>query len=160
MLLQARTFGQGVAIIRSLAAAAYSRVNGNRESEDRSARTDGCLDLGVEANVGINVPMETLRKQLDSRTQTFEGALGVSAEMVATLNGPAFKIDAVTPEQQTIAEGFPTVWSWNVEAKQEGEQELEATLYALAADGNTFHPATCRQLRSEDHRECSRTDLA
>jgi hypothetical protein len=85
----------------------------------------------VQANVSINVAMETVRKRLDSRTQTFEGWLRVSSEMDATLNGPGFKIDAFTPERQTIAEGFPTVWSWNVEAEQEGEQELEVTLYAV-----------------------------
>ncbi len=88
----------------------------------------------VEANVGVNVLIETLRKPLSSRDQTFEGSLRVSSEMVAILNGPGFRIEAVTPEKQTIAEGFPTVWSWNVEAKQDGEQELEATLYAIVGD--------------------------
>jgi hypothetical protein len=91
----------------------------------------------VEANVGVNVPIEILRKPLSSRDQTIEGSLRVSSDMVASLNGPGFKIDAVTPEQQAIAEGFPTVWSWNVEAKEDGEQELEATLYVLLPDGDT-----------------------
>jgi len=100
----------------------------------------------VEAGVGVNVPMEILRKQVDSRDKAVEGTLRVSSEMVATLNGPGFKIEAVTPEQQAIAEGFPTVWSWNVEAQQEGEQELEATLYALVPDG-----ATSSRLRVESY---------
>jgi hypothetical protein len=85
----------------------------------------------VEANVGINVPMEILRKQSPSGDQTFEATPRLSSKMIATLSGPGFKIDAVTPEQQTIAEGFPTVWSWNIEAREHGDQELEATLYAL-----------------------------
>ena len=88
----------------------------------------------VEANVGINVPMEILRKPPHSQDQAIEGTLRISAEMAATLNGPGFKIDAVTPEKQTIAEGFPTVWSWNVEAKEDGEQDLEATLYVILGD--------------------------
>jgi hypothetical protein len=88
----------------------------------------------VEANVGVNVPIEILRRQLTSRDHTIEGSLRVSSEMIAILNGPGFKIDAVTPEKQPIAEGFATVWSWNVEAKQDGEQELEATLYAIVGD--------------------------
>ncbi len=88
----------------------------------------------VEANVGINVPMEILRKPPRSQDQAIEGSLRISAEMAATLDGPGFKIDAVTPEKQTIAEGFPTVWSWDVEAKEDGEQELEATLYAILGD--------------------------
>ena len=39
----------------------------------------------VEAGVGVNVPMEILRKQVDSRDKAVEGTLRVSSEMVATL---------------------------------------------------------------------------
>jgi len=63
-----------------------------------------------------------------------EGTLHLSSEMFATLEGPGFEIKAITPEQQPIAEGFPTVWSWNVEAKESGEQELQATLYAIVGE--------------------------
>jgi hypothetical protein len=56
--------------------------------------------------------------------------------MAATLSGPGFKIEATTPEQQTMAEGSPTVWSWNVEAADAGDEELIATLYALIPDGD------------------------
>jgi len=85
----------------------------------------------VYANVGINVPIELLQKHSRPTDQSHEAALSVSSEMAATLTGPGFAITPTTPEQQGVAEGFPTVWSWNVEAKQEGEQELEATLYVL-----------------------------
>ena len=85
----------------------------------------------VYANVGINVPIELLQKHSRPTDQSHQAALSVSSEMVATLTGPAFAITPTTPEQQGVAEGYPTVWSWNVEAKQEGEQELEATLYVL-----------------------------
>jgi len=91
----------------------------------------------VHANVGVNVPMETLRKGLRPGNQAVEGSLAVSSEMIAVLNGPGFKITATTPEQQSVAEGFPTVWSWNVEANSAGDKELEATLYALVATGDT-----------------------
>ena len=50
---------------------------------------------------------------------------------VAMFGGPGFTIEATTPEQQNIAEGHQTIWSWNVTAKQAGEQELEATLYVI-----------------------------
>jgi hypothetical protein len=85
----------------------------------------------VYANVGINVPIELLRKHSRPTDQSHEAVVSVSSEMAATLTGPGFAITPTTPEQQGVAEGFPTVWSWNVEAKQEGEQELEATLYVL-----------------------------
>jgi hypothetical protein len=90
----------------------------------------------VKASVGIDVPMATLRKQLGPSDQQVEGSLYLSPEMAATLHGPGFTIEPTTPEQQSIAEGFPTIWSWNVTAKQEGEEELEATLYVLVFDGN------------------------
>ena len=91
----------------------------------------------VEARVGINVPMAILRQQiLAGGAQTVEGSLRTSSEMIATLNGPGFKITATTPEQQTVAERFPTVWEWNVEAIQDGDQELTVTLYVLVPDGD------------------------
>jgi hypothetical protein len=90
----------------------------------------------VESRVGINVPMEILRQQTAVWEQSAEGPLRVSNEMVATLSGPGFKITATTPEQQTVAEGLPTVWEWNVEAMQDGDQELTATLYVLVPDGD------------------------
>ena len=58
----------------------------------------------------------------------------MSYEVLAILSGPGFAITSVTPEKQTVAEGFPTVWEWAIEAKVEGTQELEATLYALIPD--------------------------
>jgi hypothetical protein len=90
----------------------------------------------VYANVGINVPIELLRRHSRPTDQSHEAFLSVSREMGATLTGPGFSITPTTHEQQGVAEGFPTVWSWNVEAKQEGEQELEATLYVLLPVGD------------------------
>jgi hypothetical protein len=85
----------------------------------------------VYANVGINVPIEVLRKHTHASDQSIEASLKVAHAMTAVLTGPGFQIAATTPEKQSVAEGFPTVWSWDIEAKQEGEQELEATLYVL-----------------------------
>jgi hypothetical protein len=85
----------------------------------------------VHANVGVNVPIETLRGGLRPGSQVDEGKLAVSSEMIAVLSGPGFKITATTPEQQSVAEGYPTVWSWDVEAKSAGDQELEASLYLV-----------------------------
>jgi hypothetical protein len=85
----------------------------------------------VYANVGIHVPDELLRKHSLEGGQSTDDPIRVSTEMLATLTGPGFRIVATTPEHQNVAEGFPTVWSWNIEATQEGEQQLEVTLYAL-----------------------------
>ena len=85
----------------------------------------------VDANVGINVPIEDLQKKPQTSNQQIKGKARVSSKMSATLNGAGFKIASITPEIQEIAEGFPTVWSWNVEAQASGEQELEAVLYVF-----------------------------
>lgn len=91
---------------------------------------------GVHANVGINVPVEVLRRYVRPGDQAAESVLSVSSEMAATLTGSAFKITATTPERQGVAEGRPTVWSWDIEARDAGEQELEATLYVLLPGGD------------------------
>jgi hypothetical protein len=88
----------------------------------------------VAARVGIGVSADVLRGTARVGQQTTSGALRVSHQMIATLTGPGFAITPTTPEEQTIAEGFPTVWEWMIEAKQQGNQELEATLYALVPD--------------------------
>ena len=89
----------------------------------------------VDARVGVDVPDEILKGQNNrAGDQTAQGTLRVSHEMTATLNGPGFKIEPITPEQQTVAEGFPTVWQWQIEAEKEGAQELEATLYAVLSN--------------------------
>ena len=88
----------------------------------------------VDARVGINVPDNVLRGHVRAGDQTIPGTLLVSHEMIATLSGPGFAITRTTPEKQTVANGFPTVWQWDVEAKQDGSQELEATLYALVPE--------------------------
>ena len=85
----------------------------------------------VYANVGVDVSMETLRKRVRPGNQTYEAELAVSSKMMAELSGPGFKITSKTPEEQSVAEGVPTVWSWDVEAQDSGDLELEATLYAI-----------------------------
>jgi predicted secreted protein len=102
----------------------------------------------VYANVGVNVPMEKLRQYVRPENQTAEGVLAVSNEMIAVLSGSGFKIAGRTPEQQSVAEGFPTVWSWDVEAKESGDQELEATLYALIGDKSRASVSTATHTRS------------
>jgi len=90
----------------------------------------------VRANVGYNVPIEKLRQELGKSSQQVQGSLRLSTEMAATLTGPGFKIDGLTSESQAVAAGFPTVWKWNVTAKQDGDEELEATLYAVILRGD------------------------
>src|SRR5262249_48921371 len=92
----------------------------------------------VNARVGVDVPRQLLisligrtlshgtqsiEQALERGTQILESDIKISSSMIATLNGPGFDIRAVTPEQQNIAAGYPTVWTWNIEAKDAGEQK-------------------------------------
>jgi hypothetical protein len=101
----------------------------------------------VDARVGVKVPDDILRGHARAGEHRTEGMLRVSHEMVATLSAPGFAITSITPEKQAVAEGFPTVWEWEVEAKVEGAQELEATLYALVPDS----PSTTAQQRIDSY---------
>jgi hypothetical protein len=85
----------------------------------------------VHANVGVNVPLDVLKRYVTPSDQSKEAMLSVSSQMSASLRGSGFKITATTPERQGVAEGLPTVWSWDIEAKDAGDQVLEATLYVL-----------------------------
>jgi hypothetical protein len=85
----------------------------------------------VHANVGVNVPLDVLKRYVRPSDQSKEAMLSVSSQMAASLTGSGFKITATTPERQGVAEGVPTVWSWDIEAKDAGDQELEAILYVL-----------------------------
>jgi hypothetical protein len=85
----------------------------------------------VDARVGLHVLDDTLNSHSRVDDQSLPGSLKVSPEMVATLKGAGFLITPTSPEQQTVAEGIATAWSWEIEAKQDGLQELEATLYVL-----------------------------
>jgi hypothetical protein len=90
----------------------------------------------VSVRVGHNVRMDDLKKKFKETDQQVEGTLRVSAEMAATLTGAGFKIEPNTSERQNIAESFPTEWTWNVTAKQEGEQQLQILLYAIILNGD------------------------
>jgi hypothetical protein len=90
----------------------------------------------IDANVGINVPKDILEKKVSATTQQIKGQAQLSSVMIASLTGDSFDIKRITSEEQTIAEGFPTVWSWNITAKEEGNQELEAILYAVVPIGD------------------------
>ena len=93
----------------------------------------------VSARVGVAVLMEKLRLPPRAGNQAAEAELHVSSEMAATLvaSSGGFEIIPKTPERQSVAEGLPTEWLWQVQAKKDGEQELLATLYALVRVGDT-----------------------
>jgi hypothetical protein len=88
----------------------------------------------LTSNVGIDVPKTILRNGLPA-DQIFEASLRISSRMMATLDGPGFKITPITPQRQTIAAGFENVWDWTVEATDPGDQELQVALYALIPNG-------------------------
>lgn len=92
----------------------------------------------VSARVGVKISDEVLMGTVTHDDQTSLKTLHVSTEMEAQLEGSSFRIVPISERVQPIAEGdFPTVWKWQVTALNEGDQILEATLYALIPDGDS-----------------------
>jgi hypothetical protein len=90
----------------------------------------------VQARLGIDVPIAKLHEGLEAETQRLDGQLKISSEMEARLDAPGFAVTPTSSARQAIAAGYPTVWSWDIEAKSDGEQALEATLYAFIDTGS------------------------
>jgi hypothetical protein len=90
----------------------------------------------IDVRVGVNTPDDVLDGHPRAGNQGTAGPVRISHRMVATLNGAGFKIKPTTPEDQIIAEGFPTVWGWEIKAKSAGNEELETILYVLPAGGS------------------------
>jgi hypothetical protein len=89
----------------------------------------------VQARLGIDVPIAKLHEGLEAETQRVDGQLKISSEMEARLDAPGFAVTPTSSARQAIAAGYPTVWSWDIEANSDGEQALEATLYAFIDTG-------------------------
>jgi hypothetical protein len=91
-----------------------------------------------DAIAGLGLSVEDLKRTLPLQpgAQQSIGPLRVASTMAATLSGPGFRIEAGSPEEQAMAVGSPTVWSWKLDALDEGDQELIVTIYALLPDGD------------------------
>jgi hypothetical protein len=94
----------------------------------------------VTATVGYNVPIIALIKTISTSRQQLFGSLRISSEMSARLIGAGFDIKSSTTDAQTIAQGFAAEWNWVITAEQEGDQQLEVTLYASVIDGSKSVP--------------------
>jgi hypothetical protein len=84
----------------------------------------------VELRVGVGVPAGALTLPSEPGNQQIPGQTRVSSNMMATLDGAGFAIRASTPAQLPISEGNVTFWRWDVEAREAGQHDLKATLYA------------------------------
>ena len=74
-----------------------------------------------------------------------EGAsIRVSHLMEARLSGVGFKIEAITPETQTVSEQDTTEWQWEIEATWLGTQHLHLTLSALLSVADEQLPRAIR----------------
>jgi hypothetical protein len=94
----------------------------------------------VELRLGVNVPDQELTRPNEPHNQQIPGEAHVSAQVQVDLDGPGFVIEPKTARQQSIAEGFPAVWRWDVQAQDPGERVLTATIYALVADNGATAP--------------------
>lgn len=74
---------------------------------------------------------ETPEAALPGRGTITEGVAELSGDVRASLIGPAFDIEALSPSEQTLSPLTQNTWRWQVTPRAPGEQELVLEIYAL-----------------------------
>lgn len=73
-----------------------------------------------------------------------EGTAQVSTQVIATLSGQSFRIEAVTPTTQAISPLTENIWRWRVTPQAVGSQQLTIELYAISEGGAAMPVRTFR----------------
>lgn len=84
----------------------------------------------IELAVSPSSSAKELLQRLEDPSDAETGQARVSSIMTATLKGPAFEIEAVTPETQAISLVEPTKWEWYAEPTRPGLHQLRLSLVA------------------------------
>jgi hypothetical protein len=84
----------------------------------------------IELAVSPSASAKDLLDTLEGRTEADTVQARVSSIMTATLKGPAFEIEAITPETQAISFSEPTRWEWYATPIHPGLQQLRLALSA------------------------------
>jgi hypothetical protein len=86
----------------------------------------------IELVLSDDESVRELKRRLAAEDPQVGARLRASAVMEATLTGAAFKIEEITPTQQTLTEGV-TRWKWEFEPTKTGKRRLHLTVTALVA---------------------------
>jgi len=85
----------------------------------------------IELAVSPSASAKELLENLENPSGADTAEARVSNIMTAALTGPAFEIEAVTPETQAISLAEPTKWEWYAEPTRPGRHQLRLSLSAL-----------------------------
>jgi hypothetical protein len=86
----------------------------------------------IELVLSDDESVRALKRRLEAEGPQVGARLRASAVMEATLTGAAFKIEGITPTQQTVTDGV-TRWKWEFEPTKTGTRRLHLTVTALVA---------------------------
>jgi hypothetical protein len=85
----------------------------------------------IQLLLSLTKVLPVLKDALTKVGERHGAMVRVTDVMEARLTGPAFKIEAVTPERQLISQTDDTEWGWEIEPTRTGTQNLHLTLSAL-----------------------------
>lgn len=93
------------------------------------------FNRSFEVTVAIDATGDTTAADaLPGTGNIVEGEAQVLEKAQATLSGPAFRIERVSPAIQTVSPATENVWRWNVTPLETGMQELRIELFAMEGD--------------------------
>ncbi|WP_300395163.1 hypothetical protein [Henriciella sp.] len=97
--------------------------------------TDAKFNRAFEVTVAIDATGdETAADALPGEGNVVEGEAQILDKAQATLTGPAFDIDPVSPSIQRISPVTENIWRWRVTPLETGMHELRIELFALEND--------------------------
>lgn len=129
--------------------------------------TPAAMKLGDTAEVAlllsVKEEVEVLKATLAAKSgdpvETAEG-VRVAPEMEASLVGPGFSIEAVTPVKQAVSTLQPTRWAWSVTPTKDGTQKLHLTLSARIKVEGKDTPYVVQTFSREIEVKVELTDVA
>jgi hypothetical protein len=98
--------------------------------------------------LSVKMPMDKLKRQLDSTGELEGKRIRYSELMEAKLSGRHFNIISITPDTQLISKDEVNEWKWEIEPKEQGKQSLHLSIFALlTVNGNH----TIKPIRTFDY---------
>lgn len=98
----------------------------------------------IELLLSMKDPIADLKDKVNEAGERIGAVIRISDRMEAHLTGSGFKIEAVTPEVQSVSSSDITAWKWDVEATETGRQRLHLTLNAILDVRGTSSERTVR----------------
>lgn len=97
-------------------------------------------DIKAQLVIDVEKTAVELASKLEPGTVVDKGQIRVSRILKANLVAPDFKVDAVTPEEQPVAESGSTEWHWNLKPLTAGIHPVKLSVWAEVKVGTKAMP--------------------